>query len=215
MTERICDARKKLDGRKGVVSYLIHELEQDWDDCSGYSILSVDNDGYEYTVKRLNKTAGESIKKYTLLIPARQCECGEWQDKGYPCIDALAYFCLIKRYSFHHILDEYVDKLYRYETEMEMMSQHVLPVCIETVAPDGCTLPPDPNLKRASGRPKKKRLRKRPRTACNPEESPIVCKRCGVRGHNRMTCERREAIEREQIEKGVTAGLQSHNLDLS
>ena len=73
---------------------------------------------------------------------------------------------------------------------------------MDTIAPEGETLPPYPNDKRTSGRPKKKQYRKRARTACDPEVSAITCSRCGNRGHNVRTCIAREENERDLRENG-------------
>ena len=80
-----------------------------------------------------------------MKVSKRTCECGEWQEMGYPCIDAMAYFRLHKKFALPYVMGEYVNLLYRYETEYEMMKENIHPVCMDTVAPDGETLPPYPN----------------------------------------------------------------------
>jgi hypothetical protein len=211
MMERICDLRKKMEGRQGFVAYLVRDLKKIWDDCAGYKVLH-GNEQHQFTIVRLSKTSKEIPKKYALNIDQYTCECGQWQDMGYPCIDAMAYFRLHKKYSFSYVISEYVDALYRYETQYEMMKDNINPVCMETIAPDGCTLPPQGNEKRMSGRPRKKRFRKRPRTACDPDESPIVCSRCHEAGHNIRTC-----IAREREQDNETEGTRTNvsRLDLS
>jgi hypothetical protein len=196
MMERICNLRNKMEGRQGFVAYLVRELKTTWDDCAGYKVLN-GTERHEFTIIRLSKSGKESPKNYLLNIDQHTCECGQWQDMGYPCIDAMAYFRLHKKYSVSYVIGEYVDALYRYETQYEMMTDNINLVCMETIAPDGCTLPPHGNEKRMSGRPRKKRFRKRPRTACDPEESPIVCSRCHKAGHNIRTCIAREGNETE------------------
>jgi hypothetical protein len=203
MMERICLFRKKVKGRQGFVAYLGQELRRKWDDCAGFRVLDgICDEGHEFTIVR----GREGSKNYTVNISRRTCECGEWQEMGYPCIDGMAYFRLHKKYALPYVMSEYVDSLYRYETEYEMMTENIHPVCLDTIAPDGETLPPYPNDKRQSGRPKKKRYRKRARTACDPELSAIVCSRCGKRGHNVRTCITRE----ENGEENAGGG----NLDL-
>jgi hypothetical protein len=60
------------------------------------------------------------------------------------------------------------------------------PVAVDdSVQPDNETLPPV--IPRQVGRPK----RLRNRSDKPPEQSPIVCSKCGQRGHNARTCERR------------------------
>ena len=90
------------------------------------------------------------------------------------------------------VLASQVDKHYKFANERELLSVNILPVCMDTVAPDGKTLPPKQSSKRSSGRPKKLRLRsKRSRYAENPEESPVVCSKCKEKGHNVRTCDAR------------------------
>ena len=137
----------------------------------GYTIWSRHNHEDEFVVTRRRTSATESVKKFTLNVANCTCECGEWQDNGYPCIDALAYFRLHKQCALMHVMADYVSEYYRYEKEYEMMMENIHPVCMEAIIPDGETQPPHPNAKRMSGRPKKKRIRKRPRAACDPDES--------------------------------------------
>lgn len=113
-------------------------------------------------------------------------------------------------------MTEYVDKKYLYQNEYEMLKQNIAPVCMETITPDGITRPPNPSRKRASGRPKKKRIRKRPNNACDPEKSIIVCSCCHKRGHNVRTCLAREEHSKQADgNKKLPARQQMNDLDLS
>jgi hypothetical protein len=58
---------------------------------------------------------------------------------------------------------------------------------MDTLTPDGVTLPPRLSTKRGTGRPKKKRIRKRSRFSDDPELS-IKCSYCREKGHNIRTC---------------------------
>jgi len=111
-------------------------------------------------------------------------------------------------------MSEFVDAVHRYKTVYDMMEFNIHPVCIETIAPDGVTLPPNTAGIRRSGRPKKKRIRKRPRSACDPDESKVVCARCRKPGHNIRTCVARQDMEQERDERG-TENINNNNLDLS
>ena len=92
MMERICTLQRKMEGRQGFVAYLVRDLRQRWDDCAGYRVLDRSNtDEGKFIVVRLSKSATESPKNFTLNIYKTTCECGQWQDMGYPCIDAMAY----------------------------------------------------------------------------------------------------------------------------
>lgn len=80
--------------------------------------------------------------------------------------------------SVKEVFDAQVDEIYTYENQKEMLRQNIVPVCLETISPDGITLPPLASGKRVRGRPKQQRLRKRSRFANEPEKSNIVCSGC-------------------------------------
>jgi hypothetical protein len=187
MMERITTLRNRVKGREGVVGHVKATLWHYWEECAGFRVVELESNGNEYTVRRSSSSATESERVYNVNIGEKTCLCGEWQDQGYPCIDAMAYLRLHKKMTLNSILLNYVDKFLRYETEYEMMRVNIVPVCIETLIPDGCTLPPNAS-KRQAGRPRRRRIRKRPNAACDPEESPIMCSKCHRRGHNARTC---------------------------
>ena len=98
------------------------------------------------------------------------CDCGEWQDHGVPCIDAVAYFRLYKRMTLEQMLAEQVDEYYTYEKERMLLDMNIVPVCMQRIRHDGATLPPRASGKRSTGRPQKLRIRKRSRWAHEPED---------------------------------------------
>ena len=102
--------------------------------------------------------------------------------------------------TLNSILLSTVKKFLTYDKEYERLKRNIYPVYIETISPDGCTLPPDAS-KRRSGRPRRKRIRKRPHSACDPEESIIRCSKCHRRGHNARTCVARR--ENEMLENEI------------
>ena len=214
MMERICTHREKMNGKDGYVGYVGSQLKKDWNACAGFKVWNGPVGGQEFRITRIATSATESAKNFTINIAKRTCECGKWQDNGYPCMDALAYFRLQKKETLNNVMSDYVDPVYLYKTVFDMMEFNIHPVCIETIAPDGETLPPDPGVTRQSGRPKKKRIRTRPRSACDPDESCVVCSRCRKPGHNIRTCVAREDMERERNERG-SQNMNNNNLDLS
>ena len=147
----------------------------------------------EFTIVRKRSSASESFTQYTINIATKICECGEWQEYGYPCVDAMAYLRLHRGLPFYQVLSAYIDPVY----------------CIANIARDGKTLPPKPLNKRQAGRPKKKRIRKRSRWAHEPEKSNVICSRCHKRGHNIRTC-----VERERRAAKVAAGNSEASLNV-
>lgn len=213
MTERIAMLRKRVADKEGIVPTVLKKLRESWEACAGYKVIEVHNQGDEFNVVRQSTSASEEPRRYNIDIGLCTCSCGRWQEFGYPCVDVMAYYRLEKKLSFIRILEELVDSQYKYETERELLELNVVPVCIETIAPDGITLPPIPCKKRSSGRPKKQRFRKRSRWALEPEKSNIKCSACGMPGHNNRTCEARKRMEEEDRKRSPEERM--NELDLS
>lgn len=213
MTERIAALREKVADKEGVVPNVNKQIRDNWEKCAGYKVIEVHNKGDEFNIVRPADSAGQSSRRYNIDIVLYTCTCGKWQEYCYPCVDAMAYFRHYKKYSITRIMEELVDKQYKYETERELLEKNVVPVCVETIAPDGCTLPPVPLTKRSSGRPKKQRFRKRSRWAHEPEKSTIRCSECGMSGHNKKTCAARKHQAEEDAKKPPEDRM--NELDLS
>ena len=82
------------------------------------------------------------------------------------------------------------------------------------IAPDEIMLPPRLTTKRGSGRPKKKRIKKRLKQAGRPEESRVQCSRCHRRGHNARTCDGLASDVDDNDDRKPSAVVR-HELDLS
>ena len=145
--------------------------------------------------------------RYKIDVVNKTCDCGEWQDHGVPCIDAIAYFKLHKHMLLQNMLFEEVDWHYTYEHERCLLKNNIVPVCMERLYHDGSTLPPMASTKRTTGRPKKQRIRKRSRWAHDPEKSNIKCSGCHQRGHNIRTCLTRKALAGQGATKNNTQEL--------
>ena len=187
MMKRIATLREKHKDKEGVVHGVKSLLHDRWERVIGYEVFQLTASSDEFTVVRKRSGASDSFTQYTINVVLRICECGEWQEYGFPCVDAMAYLRLHRGLPFYQVLTAYVDAVHTYEAEREMLSNNIFPVCMATIARDGKTLPPRQG-KRQSGRPRKKRLRKRSRWAHEPEKSNVVCSRCLQRGHNIRTC---------------------------
>jgi hypothetical protein len=196
MMDRIATLREKHKEKKGVVHDVIGLLEKRWELCAAYKVLEVGTEGCLFSVFHGNGglTTQYADTAYTIDTLNSTCGCGKWQDHGVPCVHAMAYYRLRQKVSLNHVLENLVDRHYTYEDEKDLLRTNFVPVCIEHVSHDGCTLPPTPLLKRSTGRPPKKRIRKRSRWAHDPERSIVVCSRCKKRGHNVRTCLVREAM---------------------
>ena len=214
LMKRISTLREKHKGKEGVVHSIKSLLHDRWERVIGYEVHRSTATSEEFTIVRKRSPVSDSFTQYTIDVALKICECGEWQEYGYPCVDALAYLRLHRGLPFYQVLSAYVDPVYTYEAENEMLSRNIIPVCMATIARDGKTLPPKPLTKRQAGRPKKKRLRKRSRWSHEPEKSNVVCSRCNHRGNNIRTC-----VERERRAAAAARGDSSvgalNDLDLS
>ncbi|KAG7363059.1 MULE transposase domain containing protein [Nitzschia inconspicua] len=201
MMNRICSLREENYGREGVVDKVAEILENRWKNCSNFQVREVVKGGSQFDVFRPSRGASLPETNRLLYVREQTCECGKWQEHGVPCIDAVAYYRLFETQTLQYIMDNHVSEHYKYETVNELLKENIVPVSLDILDQDGVTLPPN-CTKRSSGRPRKKRIRKRSRFAHDPDKSPIVCSRCKKRGHNVKTC-----VAREQLEKQHPAEL--------
>jgi hypothetical protein len=209
--QRISELREKVKNKDGVVSRVVDKIRGHWTSCAGYTVTELQDEGDKYTIVRQQSDILLSSSKFTIDIVDETCTCGEWQEHGYPCVDAIAYFRLYRKVTVDEILANHVKQFYMYANERELLKSNITPVCMNTLTPDGVTLPPRPSSKRGSGRPRKQRIRKRSRFANNPEQSNVVCSKCGNRGHNIKTCETRARLAKELEKKRKKRGNAGKN----
>ncbi|KAG7361808.1 hypothetical protein IV203_036909 [Nitzschia inconspicua] len=191
MLERICTLREKHRGRSSVVDEMRGILEKRWNNCAGFQVWELLENGGIFRACRTSRGPTETERSYVLHVREQTCGCGKWQDHEVPCIDAIAYYKKIEKQTLQYIIDNHVSGQYKFETVNELLKDNIIPVCLETISADGITLPPNV-VKRPSGRPKKVRLRKRTRFAHDPQKSNIRCSRCKKTRHNVRTCLRRD-----------------------
>lgn len=190
----ICMLRDEHKGKTGIIEKLVALLTERWENSAGFKVLDIQGNGHVFSVIRKGRSPLENGTSYTIDIVKRTCDCGEWQDQGLPCIDAMAYYRLREQVSLNDVFAHHVDKHYTHENESELLRNSFYPVCMDHVVPDKVTLPPKTVTKQMSGQLKKQRIRKRSRWAHDPERSNIVCSRCRKRGHNVRTCITRELM---------------------
>ena len=133
-------------------------------------------------------------------VSTRACDCGVWQEHGYPCVHAVAFFKKHRNISFDELLME-VSAEYTYESNRALFSNNFLTVCVDKVEMDTTILAPL-FKKRKAGRPKKKRYRKRSRFSTKSNEASSTsarCSRCGIVGHNVRTCVARQANAEDEM----------------
>jgi hypothetical protein len=194
MTWRIGEIRVRHKHKAGVVEEVAAVLKDRWAKCAWFKVIELQENGIIFSVIRRAKLSSDEDVSFNIDEFNRSCDCGEWQDHGVPCIDAIAYFRLHKKVLLEQVLSEHVNHNYTYEIERMLLSNNLTPVCMERVCYDGSKLPPKDSTKRKTGRPKKQRIRKRSRWAYEPDKSNFVCSRYHERGHNIRTCIVREAL---------------------
>lgn len=207
MVDRISKLGKQKYQKTGVVEHVIDTLKGRWEDCVGFSIVPLRNsmDQHLFTVFEAENGLFQEARGFNMNVISKACDCGVWQDHGYPCIHAVAYFKTYKNCSFDELLGE-VNAEYTYENEKLLFEKNLMTVCIDQIVCDGKTLPPI-SEKRKAGRPRMKRFRQRTRFSRERSIPNLRCSRCGARGHNVRTCVARESLankgraERSSIER--------------
>ena len=159
---------------------------------ASFQVLKIDEDSGEYKINRA-EYKGNKVS-HCINIINKHCTCGKWQDRAYPCIDAVAYYRLFENQSLENILANEVSQLYNCRSLYHLYKKNMKPVIISTLTMDGKTLPPGDTNKRRAGRPRKKRIRNRSKYE-DADDSPIICSFCEQSGHNIRGCRDRIAIE--------------------
>jgi MULE transposase domain/SWIM zinc finger len=143
--------------KSGVIHNVLDHLTHCWESCEGMSIVPMNGDQSEDIVTVFEPVRGslsEEATGYTMNVSTQACDCGLWQEHGYPCMHAVAFFKKHRNYSFDNLLAE-VSKEYTYENECKIFERNFLSVCIQRVAPDKTILAPL-FTKRKAGRPRKR-----------------------------------------------------------
>jgi hypothetical protein len=195
MVERIYNFSVMYSTKEGVVDEVVSILKDYWQNCAGMSVVEVDGNRQLFTVIVTARGLVDTTTAFNLNPTNKACDCGRWQDLGYPCIHGVTVFKKQFGYDFDRLLQE-VDELNTFESDSMLFSKNFLSVCTDKLIADKTVLPP-PFKKRKAGRQKKKRARKRSRSLMSPEGKADMinrkCSRCGRLGHNVRTCRASDA----------------------
>ena len=179
---------KNYNTRDEIVPKQASHLKKLYNIVPSFEVLKIDEDTGEFKVNRSVYKVGERSVSHCINIIKKECTCGKWQDRCYPCIDAMAYFRKYEHYTLANIMAKEVSQFYNCRSLYHLYRKNIKPVIISTLTPDGETLPPGETNKRRAGRPKKKRMRNRSIFE-DPEDSPIICSFCDGHGHNIRGCQ--------------------------
>ena len=112
-----------------------------FDVCGSFEVLTIDESGGIFKVNRPPMRIGEPGISHCLNVEEKNCTCGKWQDREYPCIDALAYFKNYERKNFRDIVDTEVSPYYNCMTLYLLWRTNINPVIISTLESDTSVLP--------------------------------------------------------------------------
>jgi SWIM zinc finger len=187
MVERITIIGKRKLEKSGAVDHVSETLKGWWEHSVGFTVIPMKNSKADLclftVVEQRNGLHAEESRSFNMNVRTKACDCGVWQEHGYPCIHGVAYFKGYKKYTFDDLLGE-VNEEYTYKNDKMLFETNFLTVCLDKVVGDGKTLAPAA-ARRKAGRPKKKRFRKHSRLSQGSNTSSSVrCSCCGEQGHH-------------------------------
>jgi SWIM zinc finger len=119
MVERILIIGKQKLQKSGVVDHVIETQKGRWEHSVGLTVIPMKNSTNQClftVVEPRNGIYAEESRGFNMSVSAKACDCGVWQDHGYPCIHGVAYFRGYKKYTFDELLGE-VNPEYTYEND--------------------------------------------------------------------------------------------------
>jgi hypothetical protein len=157
MVERIAQLSEEYEHKTGVVDEVVDRLQYYWEHCAGLVVYSMkDPERSLYTV--FSQSGGgvdEEVQVFNFDVTTKSCDCGMWQEHGYPCIHAVAYYKKYLKYNFDQLMNE-VDYKYTYENESRLFEKNFLIVCDAKIVGDKKVLPPVFKKKKKKARRTKK-----------------------------------------------------------
>jgi hypothetical protein len=194
MSKRISTLRTKYKNLSGVVDNALSIMQDNWENCTGFVIDQIEEDGVEFLITRTNQLLSQLPTTHTINVQTNTCTCGLWQEYCIPCIDATAYMKLYEQRSLEYVLKHNVSTYYQINTLKLLFKTNIRPVSLDKLKSDKTTKPPIISLKRQAGRPRNKRVRKRNKPL---PKIVIICSRCGASGHNVRTCVARKNTKKK------------------
>jgi SWIM zinc finger len=90
MSSLISTLRSLNKNKKGVVPECYEKLDNHWTTCASYKVYKIEEGGNELKVTRPMINGYET--NHIIKVNECFCSCRLWQEYGYPCVDAMAYF---------------------------------------------------------------------------------------------------------------------------
>jgi len=104
MVERIYNLSVKYSTKEGVVDEVVSILKDYWQNCAGMSVVEVDGNRHLFTVIVTARGLVDTTTAFNLNPTNKACDCGKWQDLGYPCIHGVTVFKKQLGYDFDRLL---------------------------------------------------------------------------------------------------------------
>ena len=180
---------------RGLIQEWVTILEKRWENCAGFQVHEVNDQGYLYLIERPTTGNYSTTRHHTINVQERTCSCGQWQEHDVPCIDACAYYRLREQKTINYVKDT-CSEYYKYSSVSAVFRKTFIPVTVDNLRNDGETKPPPTSNKRKIGRPKFKRLRTRHKGI---KKLLIICSKCKEEGHNARTCDGRQALKKQRV----------------
>ena len=157
MSNRIYLLKKKYirENACDIVAPIVGHLKKLYDASAGFVIIGTDDNEALFRIKRTDLSLTESRVWHDIDITNQTCSCGKWQEREYPCIDAMGFFRNHELLTFDKIVSTKVSVYYNYDSLQALYKENISSVSLSTLVSDGVTMPPKNQRKRQTGRPKK------------------------------------------------------------
>lgn len=99
LSTRITTLRMANKDKSGVVPNMHAVLQKRFANCANFQVVLLEEGDEKYKIIRSAYKAGERKRIHHLNVNDKTCSCGVWQDYCVPCVDAMAYFRLVKNRS--------------------------------------------------------------------------------------------------------------------
>jgi len=145
-------------------------------------------EGSRLLVKQYSDTGFEvqnpiTLRNYIVELSNGTCTCGAFIEFQFPCQHAA-----IAITKAHLSPSVFMHKSYLLQSLQAVYCNHITPISTDELDSDELTL--QPKIAKKTGRPKVIKFRNRRMVTVDKQ---LACSRCGTKGHNVRTCERRQA----------------------
>jgi SWIM zinc finger len=95
MSSHISALRAVNKNKTGVVPECYEKLDNCWTTCASYKVFEIEEGCNKYKVTHPMNNSYQT--NHVNQVNDCFCSCGMWQEYGYPCVDAMAYFQFMEK----------------------------------------------------------------------------------------------------------------------